>query len=115
MIAYEVRYTGLAAHEVKEAFAWYRDQAGETVASHFMDEVARAEGHLRSNPYLYQCIAQEVRHLVLRRYPYALIYAISGDAVRVLGCLHNSREPMTLAAWLSRGAGDLMPKEDDIH
>lgn len=103
-MAYQVRYTGLAAYEMKEAFAWYRAQAGESVASRFLDEVARAESHLRSNPYLYQRIADEVRHLVLRRYPYALIYAISRDGVDVLGCLHSSREPLSLAAWLSRGA-----------
>ena len=114
-MAYQVRYTGFAAHEVREAFAWYRDQASETVAARFMDEVARAEGHLHSNPFLYQRIAEEVRHLVLRRFPYALIYAISGDVVTVLGCLHSSREPLTLAAWLSRGAGEPTRKEDDFH
>lgn len=111
-MAYQVRYSGVAAHEVREAFAWYLEQAGETVAARFMDEVARAEGHLRSNPYLYQRLAEDVRHLVLRRYPYALIYAISGDDVHVPGCLHSSREPLTLAAWLSRGAGGIMPTED---
>jgi toxin ParE1/3/4 len=102
-MAYQVRYTGLAAYEVKEAYAWYRSQAGDSVTSRFLDEVTRAESHLRSNPHLYQRIADEVRHLVLRRYLYALIYAISGDGVDVLGCLHSSREPLTLAAWLSRG------------
>jgi plasmid stabilization system protein ParE len=114
-MAYQVRYTGLAAHEVKEAFAWYLDQAGETVAEGFMDEVARAEGHLRSNPFLYQRVADEVRHLVLRRYPYALIYSISGDAVHVLGCFHSSRQPLTLAAWLGRESSDVLPKEEGFH
>ena len=103
-MAFRVRYSRLAAQEVQEAFAWYRDQAGESVALRFMDEVGRAESHLHSNPYLYQRIAAEVRHLVLRRFPYALIYAISDDVVTVLGCLHSSREPLTLAAWLERDA-----------
>lgn len=48
-------------------------------------------------------------------YPYALIYAISGDAVTVLGCLHSSRELLTLAAWLGRGAGASIPNEDGFH
>lgn len=105
MTAYQVRYTVLAAHEVKEAFAWYLEQAGDPVAQRFMDEVARAESHLCNNPHLYQRITREVRHLVLRRYPYALIYAISDHVVLVLGCLHSSREPLTLAAWQARREG----------
>jgi plasmid stabilization system protein ParE len=97
-----VRYSALAAHELREAFAWYSDQAGEAVALRFLEEVERGESHLRSNPHLYQRINAEVRHLVLRRFPYALIYAISDDFVTVLGCLHSSREPLSLADWLAR-------------
>lgn len=101
-MAFRVRYSALAEQEVREAFAWYRDHAGESIAIGFIDEVGRAQSHLQSNPHLYQRIAAEVRHLVLRRFPYALIYAISDDVVTVLGCLHSSREPLTLAAWLNR-------------
>ena len=80
-MVYRVRYTQLAAREVRDAYNWYQEQAGERVASRFMDEIARGEGHLCHNPHLYQRIEGEVRHLVLRRNPYALIYAIAGDTV----------------------------------
>jgi plasmid stabilization system protein ParE len=41
-MVFQVRYTGLAAQEIKEAFVWYREQAGDQVAERFMDEVDRA-------------------------------------------------------------------------
>ncbi len=113
-MVYQVRYTQLAASEVRDAYNYYNKEAGERIASRFLDEIARGEGHLCHNPHLYQRIEGEVRHLVLRRYPYALIYAIVGDTVQVLGCFHRSREPMTLADWLKRGdsAG---PPDADVH
>ena len=111
-MVYRVRYTQLAAREVRDAYNWYHQQAGERVASRFMDEIARGEGHLCHNPHLYQRIEGEVRHLVLRRYPYALIYAIAGDVVQVLGCFHSRREPMALADWLMRGDSAPLPDAD---
>ena len=112
---YQVGYTGLAKLEVEAAFAWYMEQAGTKVAERFMEEIDRVEGHLRSNPHLYQRIADGVRHLVLRRYPYALIFAIDEQVVTVLGCLHSRREPFTLKDWLARGAAKPLTGRDDIH
>jgi toxin ParE1/3/4 len=112
---YQVRYTGLAFQEVKEAFGWYREQASDQVPERFLKEVDRAEGHLRSNPQLYQRMTDEVRHLVLRRYPYALVYAISTDVVLVLGCFHSSRKPLTMAAWLARDRDGGVLESDDLH
>ena len=113
-MVYQVRYTLLAAREVRDAYNGYHEQAGERVASRFMDEIARGEGPLCHNPHLYQRIEGEVRHLVLRRYPYALVYAIFSDVVQVLGCFHSRREPMTLSDWLKRGDSGALP-DADLH
>lgn len=113
-MVYSVHYSQLAAREVRDAYGYYLAQAGEKVAARFMDEIARGEGHLCHNPHLYQRIEGEVRHLVLRRYPYALIYAIVGETVQVLGCFHSSREPMALASWLKRGDSPVLP-DADLH
>ena len=100
---HQVRYTLLAQQDVSNAFAWYRTKAGDDVAERFMVELARCEGHLRSNPFLYRRMAAEVRQLVLRRFPYVLVYAIDRDCVVVLGCFHSSRNPLALNEWLARG------------
>jgi plasmid stabilization system protein ParE len=110
LAAYEVRYTALATFELTEAYAYYLDRE-PAAASGLMQEVSRAETFLQRNPHLYQRVGPDIRHLVLRRYPYALVYTVvepSTDrlgTVLVLGCFHSSRQPITQAAFETRMHG----------
>jgi plasmid stabilization system protein ParE len=108
--AYEVRYTALATFELTEAYGWYLERE-PAAAIGLMQEVSRAETFLQRNPHLYQRIDPGIRHLVLRRYPYALIYTVletpadGWGTVLVLGCFHSSRQPVTQAEFEARMRG----------
>lgn len=110
LTAYEVRYTTLATFELTEAYAYYLERA-PTAAIGLMQEVSRAETFLQRNPQLYPRVGPDIRHVVLRRYPYALVYTVvepSTDdvgTVLVLGCFHSSRQPITQAEFEARMRG----------
>jgi hypothetical protein len=48
---------------------------------------------LRRSPLLYPIVESEARRVLLRRFPYAVIYEIHGHDVVILACLHFSRNP----------------------
>jgi plasmid stabilization system protein ParE len=81
--------------QIAEATDWYDTQApgrGDECL-HAIEEVINSIGR---NPYQYR---GELRRAVLRRFPYLIIYAISGDEVVVLRCVHARRDPRR---WLSQ-------------
>jgi plasmid stabilization system protein ParE len=59
----------------------------------FLLDVADATEQIRANPEAFQLVSNEVRHKVLRRFPYCVLYAIESDRVRILAVGHQRRRP----------------------
>jgi plasmid stabilization system protein ParE len=77
--------------DVLAAEAWYRQQS-ETAAG-FPEDVRRTLRLIESNPYQYQTIFGRYRRAVLRRFPYALIYAVTETEIVMVACIHGRRHP----------------------
>ncbi|HEX5716540.1 MAG TPA: type II toxin-antitoxin system RelE/ParE family toxin [Thermoanaerobaculia bacterium] len=84
--------------EVYEASHWYEERR-QGLGKEFLSAFASATANLRFNPQLHPIVAGEARRLLLRRFPYSVIYEIHGDEVVVLACFHESRDPHE---WLRR-------------
>ncbi len=97
---FQVIYKPLAQIEVAEAFQWY-EQPHIRMGNDFLDELERTSGFIASNPHLYACVEAEIRRANLSRFPYSLFYVIDGDAVNVLSCFHQHREPKTQQELIS--------------
>ncbi|MCU0834759.1 MAG: type II toxin-antitoxin system RelE/ParE family toxin [Chromatiaceae bacterium] len=81
-----------AEFEVIEAAAHYeREVPGLGVR--FGDEVERVIDLLIKNPKLGAPIQEDIRHFVLRQFPFSVIYAEVGDILYVLAIAHSSRKP----------------------
>ena len=81
-----------AESELLEAARWYEDQ--ERGLGHaFLRAFRAATAPLRRNPFLYQIIEGEARRVLLRRFPYGIIYEVHGSDVVLLACFHSSRDP----------------------
>lgn len=78
--------------EVAEAAHWYEERR-QGLGNEFLSAFAAATSSLRHNPKMYATVAENARRLVLRRFPYSVIYEIHGDEVVVLACFHESRDP----------------------
>jgi plasmid stabilization system protein ParE len=81
-----------AALDVQEAAQWYGAQE-RGLGREFLHAFRTATALLRQNPQLYQIVEGEARRVLLRRFPYGVIYEIHGSDVVILACMHFSRDP----------------------
>lgn len=59
----------------------------------FGDEVSRVIQLLLESPDLGSRVDDALRHFVLRRFPYSVVYAATADLVYIVAIAHGSREP----------------------
>jgi plasmid stabilization system protein ParE len=84
--------------DVEAAFDWYENErAGLGVE--FLDELRATYDRISNGPHKYQELRGSIRRALLRRFPYAIYFAIEGDLVVVVAVLHASRDP---AEWQRR-------------
>jgi plasmid stabilization system protein ParE len=84
--------------EADAGLAWYLERSPRA-AEHFLEEVERAlklilEAPERWPPHLYG-----TRRYVLYKFPYNVVYSVSGDLVRIYAIAHAKRRP---GYWKSR-------------
>ena len=81
-----------ARAEVAEAAEWY-DAREKGLGRDFLRAFRAGTDVLRRNPFLYQVVFEDMRRVLLRRFPYGVFYEIHGADVVVLGCMHGARDP----------------------
>jgi len=69
-----------AEYELYEPASRYEMEV-PNLGSHFADEVERVIELLLENPALGSRIDEDLRHFVLRRFPFSVVYAVIVDAV----------------------------------
>ena len=81
------------------AFQWYEnEQPG--LGLEFLDQLRTIYDHMAASPFQYQELRAGVRRALLRRFPYAVYFAVEGGFVVVLAVVHASRNP---GEWQWRG------------
>lgn len=78
--------------ELYEAASRYEALVPE-LGLRFADEVERVIQLLVDHPELGSKVDAELRHFVLRKFPFSVVYAISADLISVVAIAHGSREP----------------------
>jgi toxin ParE1/3/4 len=86
--------------EISESSDWYGNRA-ENLRIAFLQDVDHALQLIRDNPHQYQIAFGEVRRVILRRFPYALFYVVSGGEINIVACFHGHRDPRSLRARVS--------------
>jgi plasmid stabilization system protein ParE len=81
-----------AEQELYKAASRYESEVSE-LGLRFADEVERVIRLLLAHPELGSRLDDELRHFVLRRYPFSVVYAVVSDVVYVVAVAHGSREP----------------------
>ena len=87
-----------AETEIDEASRWYAD-THPALRNEFLNDVEHALAVIKANPLQYQIVYRTIRRVVLRRFPYGLMYITSDHDVFVLACIHGRRDP---ARWQRR-------------
>jgi plasmid stabilization system protein ParE len=87
-----------AREELLEAQAWYEQRAAG-LGLEFARAVEVAVDTLQRAPHRYPVVHREIRRVLLRRFPYAILYRATEDEIIVLAVFHLARDP---ARWKSR-------------
>ena len=84
--------------DIEAAFEWYeKEQLG--LGREFLHELRATYNRIVEGPFKYQHLRSGVRRALLRRFPYAVYFAVEGTVIVVLTVLHASRDP---AEWQRR-------------
>jgi plasmid stabilization system protein ParE len=81
-----------ASEDYAAAFAWYHVR-GTALASNFESEVDRAIRLISQHPSRWPRFDDQRRRLIVRKFPYSIIYELHGDDVLVLAVAHGKRRP----------------------
>ncbi len=83
----------LAADELVDGALFYANEANANLGEGFIAEFERSIGLLRAFPKIGAPWRGVFRRLRLRRFPYSIVYYLSGDTLRVIALAHHKRKP----------------------
>jgi plasmid stabilization system protein ParE len=93
-MAYRLLITPIAQQNIEQAFNYYLEEAGDSIADMFYDDLQFAYNSLEINPF-YQVRVKRYRALPLRKFPYLLFFEIveESNLVKILSLFHTSQDP----------------------
>ncbi|MBC8205472.1 type II toxin-antitoxin system RelE/ParE family toxin [bacterium] len=96
---YTLRFLPQVEEDVFADYRWYEDKALGLGGEFLRMFYACVQGITR-NPLLYSKVYYDFQRCLLRRFPYAVYYKISGSEVIVFGLFHCARDPGAIIAKL---------------
>jgi toxin ParE1/3/4 len=81
-----------AQAELREARDWYEARVAG-LGFQFARAVEVALMTIQRSPAAYPIVHDKVRQVVLRRFPYSLVFLPEADKILVLACFHHRRDP----------------------
>ena len=81
-----------AEAEINEAADFY-DIESPGLGSVFIDEIQRAIGSISEFPEAAPLVRGRVRKRLVAKFPYALVYSVRPDEIRILAVAHQKRRP----------------------
>ena len=83
--------------DLREAAEYYRERAGTALSQALFTEFEHSIRLLLQHPLLGALWLQGKRRLVMKHFPYSVIYTVAGDEIQVLAVAHQPPPPWLLA------------------
>ena len=93
-----VSFNRLAEHELNDA-AQYYEMESQGLGAAFLSEVERCCASIVEHPDAGHRIRGAVRRRLIARFPYAILYTLRPDVVRVVAVMNLKRRP---GYWVGR-------------
>ena len=97
----DVRFHPEAVTELVAAMDWYGERS-ERARTAFLDEFEVAVSRMREAPKRWPLHQNGTRRVRMRRFPFAVVYHVGTETIRVLAVAHLHRRP---GYWRSRTDG----------
>jgi plasmid stabilization system protein ParE len=98
LTTYLLEYHPAAESEIYSAAKWYKARS-PTAALRFAAELNARIQLILDDPERWPMFEANSRRILLRRFPFSIIYRLKGDVVSVLAVMHHRREP---GYWMHR-------------
>lgn len=83
----------LAEQELNDASLYYEEKS-VGLGGAFLGAFEQSIEYLRAHPRAATPICDSVRRKPMRRFPYAILYSVRDDEIRVLAIAHQMRRPL---------------------
>lgn len=90
-MTYQLIFRDKVAEEIREAYEWYEKQRAG-LGDKFLDELEKAFMLLKSNPQYFSFVYKSRRRLIIKKYPYKIIYEIFDRNVVVFAVRHSKQK-----------------------
>jgi len=91
-MTHEMTIRAEAQIEMIEAFIWY-EMKRDGLGAEFLRAVEACVSAIKRNPMGYSIAYKKIRRILLRRFPYAILYFADNRKIVVTSCFHSSRDP----------------------
>ena len=81
-----------AEAEMIEAARFYNRKV-RGLGAEFLDAIDTAKLELTNDPLRSRIIEEDIRRFLMPRFPYAILYRVMPDRLRILAVKHHSRHP----------------------
>ncbi len=78
--------------EYRESILFY-EAARPGLGAEFTHEIEAAVAKICDAPLQHRAISPRLRRYLVRRFPFAVLYAIENDVVLIMAIMHGSRKP----------------------
>ena len=82
-----------AVRDLRDAAEFYRNRADTTLSQSLLAEFEQSVALLLQHPGLGAIWRNGRRRLLMKRFPYSLIYTVAGEQIQILAVAHHSRKP----------------------
>ena len=88
----KARFHPGASDDYDAAYAWYFTR-GSGIADDFEREIERCLRLIEASPLRWPRFDAERRRMIVRKFPYSIVYEIINDEVVILAVAHGRRRP----------------------
>ena len=94
MMDYKIRISSFAIRDVQDAYSWYEKQR-VGLGEELLYELGIAYKHIANHPQFYGFIDDRkvLRDLLINRFPYLVVYKITGEIIHVIAVHHAKKHP----------------------
>ena len=89
---YQLVFKPRAISMVKEAYDWYEEQQ-TGLGELFLHELESCYDKLEAWPVSFTKIKKNYRHIIIRTFPYVIVYEVIQNDVVIYSVFHTSRSP----------------------
>ncbi len=89
---YNLVISSEAQREITEALLWYRGKA-PYLDREFINCIENGFSMIRRNPLMFPAVHKHYRKLLIKRFPYQIIYTVQESEILVLAVFHARKNP----------------------